>query len=630
MFEIISNSIDEAREGYGKRIIITLHEDKSITVEDFGRGIPIDFNKSEDKYNWELAFCTLYAGSKYNNNSGGNYSFALGLNGLGLCATQFSSEYMEVESRRGQWNYSLRFEKGFNVTQDERGFKKSRGDGTTGTKIHWKPDLEVFTDIDIGADYLADILRRQAVVNDGVELVLKNEHEDGTFILRIEDTDQGRYVEGAVDVIYNTLRETGLLWDEGPDIGGPVGPYVQSERMGMFKQYAEQLVAEGKAYYCFCTEERLEALHAEQRAHGEMTHYDGCCRDLPKEEVEKRLAAGEPYVIRQKIPREGVTGFDDMVYGHIEVNNSEMDDQILIKTDGMPTYNFANVVDDHLMGITHVIRGSEYLSSTPKYNLLYQAFGWNIPNYIHCPPVMKDAQNKLSKRNGDASYQDLVAKGYLTEAILNYICLLGWSPKGEYAEQEIFSLADLVKIWTPDGISKSPAIFDPLKLRAINAEYIRRLSPEEFLAKAEPWIDSAVHTPINKKLLCANLQPRCEVLGEIPEQLDFFDAMPEYDVSLYANKKQKTTPESAKEALEALLPVLSDEALDFNDRDTVFDACKAKAEELGKKNGWLLYPLGIALSGKQRTPGGGTDLACMMGRETTLERVKAAIEKLNG
>ena len=339
---------------------------------------------------------------------------------------------------------------------------------------------------------------------------LMAKHEDGTFILRIEDTDQGRYVEGAVDVIYNTLRETGLLWDEGPDIGGPVGPYVQSERMGMFKQYAEQLVAEGKAYYCFCTEERLEALHAEQRANGEMTHYDGCCRDLPEEEVKQRLAAGEPYVIRQKIPKEGVTGFDDVVYGHIEVENSEMDDQILIKTDGMPTYNFANVVDDHLMGITHVIRGSEYLSSTPKYNLLYQAFGWEIPTYIHCPPVMKDAQNKLSKRNGDASYQDLVAKGYLSEAVMNYICLLGWSPKGEYAEQEIFSLEELIKIWSPDGISKSPAIFDPLKLRAINAEYIRRLSPEEFQKKAEPWIDQAVHTPIDKKLLCANLQPRCE------------------------------------------------------------------------------------------------------------------------
>ena len=267
---------------------------------------------------------------------------------------------------------------------------------------------------------------------------------------------------------------------------------------------------------------------------------------------------------------------------------------------------------------------------TPKYNLLYQAFGWEIPTYIHCPPVMKDAQNKLSKRNGDASYQDLVAKGYLTEAVLNYICLLGWSPRGEYAEQEIFSLPELVKIWSPDGISKSPAIFDPLKLRAINAEYIRRLSPEEFQKKAEPWIDSAVHSPINKQLLCANLQPRCEVLGEIPEQLDFFDAMPDYDVSLYANKKQKTTPETAKEALEALLPVLSDEALDFADRDSVFNACKAKAEELGKKYGWLLYPLGIALSGKQRTPGGGTDLACMMGREKTVERVKAAIEKLNG
>ena len=401
---------------------------------------------------------------------------------------------------------------------------------------------------------------------------LMAKHEDGTFILRIEDTDQGRYVEGAVDVIYNTLREAGLNWDEGPDIGGPVGPYVQSERMGMFKQYAEQLVAEGKAYYCFCTEERLEALHAEQRANGEMTHYDGCCRDLPEEEVQKRLAAGEPYVIR----------------------------------------------------------GSEYLSSTPKYNLLYQAFGWEIPTYIHCPPVMKDAQNKLSKRNGDASYQDLRAKGYLSAAILNYICLLGWSPRGEYAEQEIFSLDELRKVWSPDGISKSPAIFDPLKLRAINAEYIRRLSPDAFLAAAEPWIDQAVHTPIDKKLLCANLQPRCEVLGEIPAQLDFFDAMPEYDVSLYTNKKQKTTPESAKEALEALLPVLSDAALDFSDRDAVFDACKAKAEELGKKNGWLLYPLGIALSGKQRTPGGGTDLACMMGRETTLARVKAAIEKLNG
>ncbi len=457
---------------------------------------------------------------------------------------------------------------------------------------------------------------------------LTAKHTDGTFILRIEDTDQERYVDGAVDVIYNTCREAGLLWDEGPDVGGPVGPYVQSERMGLFKQYAEQLVADGKAYYCFCTNERLDALHAEQRARGEMTHYDGCCRDLPAEEVRARLAAGEPYVIRQKIPRTGVTGFDDLVYGHIEVNNCEMDDQILIKSDGMPTYNFANVVDDHLMGITHVIRGSEYLSSTPKYNLLYEAFGWEKPTYIHCPPVMKDAQNKLSKRNGDASYQDLIAKGCLPQAILNYICLLGWSPRGEYAEQEIFTLPELVKIWDPAGISKSPAIFDPLKLRAINAEYIRRLSPEEFRAKADPWIDSAVHFPVNQELLCSIQPPLCEMLSDIPEKVDFFDTLPDYDLSLYTNKKQKTTPASALEALTALELLLSDEGTDYNDRDGLFDACKALAERMEKKNGWLLYPLGIALSGKQRTPGGGVDLACMMGREKTVERLRLAIQRL--
>ena len=453
---------------------------------------------------------------------------------------------------------------------------------------------------------------------------LQARHNGGTFILRIEDTDQGRLVEGATDIIYGTLKATGLTWDEGPDIGGPVGPYIQTERRALYGKYAELLVEKGHAYYCFC--EKTES----EEDSGNFDRAADPCRDMSLEEARAKVAAGAPYVIRQKIPAEGSTVFSDAVFGDITVENSTLDDQVLIKRDGLPTYNFANVVDDHLMGITHVIRGSEYLSSTPKYNLLYQAFGWEIPTYIHCPPVMKDAQNKLSKRNGDASYQDLVAKGYLTEAVLNYICLLGWSPRGEYAEQEIFSLPELVKIWSPDGISKSPAIFDPLKLRAINAEYIRRLSPEEFQKKAEPWIDSAVHSPINKQLLCANLQPRCEVLGEIPEQLDFFDAMPDYDVSLYANKKQKTTPETAKEALEALLPVLSDEALDFADRDSVFNACKAKAEELGKKNGWLLYPLGIALSGKQRTPGGGTDLACMMGREKTVERVKAAIEKLNG
>ena len=452
---------------------------------------------------------------------------------------------------------------------------------------------------------------------------LQARHNGGTFILRIEDTDQGRLVEGAADIIYDTLRATGLRWDEGPDIGGPVGPYIQSERMGLFKQYAEQLVQAGRAYYCFCTEERLDALHEQQKQNGEVPHYDGHCRDLSPEEVAAKLAAGEPYVIRQKIPAEGVTAFDDVVYGHIEVNNAELDDQILIKSDGMPTYNFANVVDDHLMGITHVIRGSEYLSSTPKYNLLYEAFGWDLPTYIHCPPVMKDAQHKLSKRNGDASYQDLVAKGYLPAAVLNYLLLLGWAPEGE---QEIFTLDEMVNIWDPARISKSPAIFDPLKLRAINAAYIRALPAEEFRRLADPFIDSAVHRPIDRDLLCANLQPRCEVLEDIPPQLDFFDAALPFDAELYRNKKQKTTPESAKEALEALLGLLEVQA-DWS-RDAIFEACKAQAEAMEKKNGWLLYPLGIALSGKARTPGGGTDLAAMLGKDETLARLKAALEML--
>ena len=452
---------------------------------------------------------------------------------------------------------------------------------------------------------------------------LQARHNGGTFILRIEDTDQGRLVEGATDIIYNTLRDTGLTWDEGPDIGGPVGPYVQSQRMGMFKQYAEELVRKGKAYYCFCTAERLEALHESQKAAGEVSHYDGHCRNLSEEEVAAHLAAGDPYVIRQKIPTEGKTEFDDLVFGHIEVDNSELDDQILIKSDGMPTYNFANVVDDHLMGITHVIRGSEYLSSAPKYNLLYEAFGWEIPTYIHCPPVMKDAQHKLSKRNGDASYQDLVAKGYLPAAVLNYLLLLGWAPEGE---EEIFSLQDMIRIWDPTRISKSPAIFDPLKLRAINAAYIRALPAEEFRRLADPFIDQAVHRDIDRDLLCANLQPRCEVLEDIPPQLDFFDAVLPFDAELYRNKKQKTTPESAKEALEALLPVLEGEA-DWN-RDAIFEVCRKKAEEMEKKNGWLLYPRGIALSGKSRTPGGGTDLAAMLGKEETLTRLRAALAAL--
>ena len=453
---------------------------------------------------------------------------------------------------------------------------------------------------------------------------LTAKHEDGTFILRIEDTDQGRYVEGAVDVIYNTLRETGLVWDEGPDVGGPVGPYVQSQRMGMFREYAEQLVKLGKAYYCFCTEERLQTLHESQKAAGEAVgHYDGHCRELPPEEVQRLLAAGTPYVIRQKMPRTGKTAFDDLVYGHIEVENAELEDQILLKSDGMPTYNFANVVDDHLMHITHVIRGSEYLSSAPKYNLLYEAFGWQVPTYIHCPPVMKDAHTKLSKRNGDASYQDLVAKGYLSEAILNYLLLLGWSPKGE---EEIFSLEEMVKIWNPANINKSPAIFDTQKLTAINAAYIRALPAEKFAQLAAPWLDKVVQSKVDRTLLCANLQPRCEFLADIPPRVAFIDTLPDYELELFENKKQKTTPDTAREALTAILAVL--EPLQAWNKDAIFEACRAKAGAMEKKNDWLMYPLGIALAGQRSTPGGGTDLAAMLGKEKTLQRIRLALEKL--
>ena len=451
-------------------------------------------------------------------------------------------------------------------------------------------------------------------------------HAGGTFILRIEDTDQGRKVEGAVDVIYKTLTETGLTWDEGPDKTGDYGPYVQSERMGIFKAYAEQLVKKGKAYYCFCTEERLEEMRQAQVAAGQAVgSYDRHCRNLSQEEIDENLKNGVPYVIRQKMPLEGKTGFDDLIYGHIEVENCELEDQVLLKSDGMPTYNFANVVDDHLMGITHVLRGNEYLSSTPKYNLLYEAFGWDKPTYIHCPPVMKDAHQKLSKRNGDASFEDLVAKGYLSDAVLNYLLLLGWSPEGE---QEIFSLDEMVAAWDPARISKSPAIFDPLKLRHINFEYIKALSPEAFAEKAKAVIGEDLLAEIeNADLLCRNLQPRTEVLGEIPDQLGFIREVPDYDNELYCNKKMKTDPATALEALQILLPVL--EGVTDWSPETIFAACAERCAALEKKNGWLLYPLGIALAGTRSTPGGGTDLAVILGREKTLERVKKAIEKLS-
>ena len=450
--------------------------------------------------------------------------------------------------------------------------------------------------------------------------------DGGTFILRIEDTDQQRKVEGAEDIIYNTLRQCGLRWDEGPDIGGPVGPYVQSERMGMFIDYAKQLVESGHAYYCFCDKDRLEQMKTIQKASGQPTRYDGHCRNLSKEEVEARLAAGEPYVIRQKMPLEGTTTFHDEIFGDITVENSTLDDQVLIKRDGMPTYNFANVVDDHLMGITHVIRGNEYLSSTPKYNLLYQAFGWEIPVYIHCPPVMKNATEKLSKRNGDASFEDLVAKGYLKDAVLNYIALLGWNPKGE---EEIFTLDELVREFSPEDISKSPAIFDPQKLRYINAEYLRRMDEETFYETVLPWMKKGVaREDIDFHLLAQVLHARTEVLEEVPPQLDFIDALPAYSNDLYTHKKMKTNAETSLDALQKVLPVL--EGIEDFTLAPVHDALFALIAELGVKNGAVLWPLRVALTGQTFTPGGGVEMAVILGKEESLARIRKGIAQLQG
>ena len=446
---------------------------------------------------------------------------------------------------------------------------------------------------------------------------------NGKFLLRIEDTDQNRQVEGAIDIIYNTLRETNLLWDEGPDIGGDYGPYIQSERKGMYMQYAQMLIDNGSAYRCFCTKERMDEVNRIKSASGQPTGYDNHCRNLSQEEIEENLAKGVPFVIRQKIPK-GKTTFDDMVYGSIEVDNDTLDDQILVKADGMPTYNFANVVDDHLMEINPVIRGAEYLSSTPKYNLLYQAFGWDIPQYVHCPPVMRDSQHKLSKRNGDASYEDLIEQGYLKDAVLNYIALLGWSPK---SEQEKFSLEELVQVFDPHNISKSPAIFDTEKLKFLNGEYIRELTVEQFLQKAMPYIEKTVTSSCDLHLLAEVLQKRCEVLGDISEQVDFIDEMPEYDIELYNSKKMKTNPENSKEMLCLMLPVL--ENISDWTMDNIHSEMFRLIEKLQVKNGLMLYPLRVAVSGKQFTPGGGIELAAIIGKEKTIARVKRAIQKLS-
>ena len=452
-------------------------------------------------------------------------------------------------------------------------------------------------------------------------------HNQGTFILRIEDTDQGRLVEGAVDVIYKTMAECGLNHDEGPDVGGPTGPYIQTERQGLYGKYAELLIEKGAAYRCFCDKEDSEE---QEVAEGVSIHkYDGRCSRLSPEEIQAKLDAGMPYVIRQKIPQEGTTTFHDAIFGDITVENSTLDDQVLIKRDGLPTYNFANVIDDHLMGITHVVRGSEYLSSAPKYNLLYEAFGWEIPTYVHCSPVMRDAQHKMSKRHGDPSYEDLIADGYLTKAVLNYVALLGWSPRGALAEQEFFTLPELVDAFDIGGISKSPAIFDIQKLKWMNAEYMKKLSPDEFYEKAEPWLRKAISNPaIDLKAVAALVQPRCEILSDLPERVDFLDKLPDYDTALYVHKKSKTTLENSLASLKAILPAL--EAQEDWSNDALYATLTALAEQMGVKNSIVLWPLRVAVSGKASTPGGATELCALLGKAESLARIRDGIARLGG
>lgn len=450
-------------------------------------------------------------------------------------------------------------------------------------------------------------------------LIARKAH--GTFIFRLEDTDQTRQVEGATELIYRTMNECGLTHDEGPDVGGPVGPYIQTQRRGLYGKYAQLLVEKGHAYYCFC--EKAES----EEDSGEFDRAEDPCRSLSSEEAAAKIAAGAPYVIRQKIPHEGSTTFSDAIFGDITVENSTLDDQVLIKRDGLPTYNFANVVDDHLMGITHVVRGSEYLSSSPKYNLLYEAFGWEIPVYVHCSPVMRDAQHKMSKRHGDPSYEDLRAQGYLTDAILNYVALLGWSPRGELAEQEFFSLAQLVDAFDITGISKSPAIFDLEKLKYFNSAYIKDLSAEDFLAAATPYLQEGIKNPaIDLSLVAPLVQTRLDTLTEIPPMVDFFDTLPTYSNDLYTRKKMKTNPENSLEALQLVLPVF--QGMDAWTYDSIHDALIHLAEENGLKNGRIMWPVRVAVSGKPTTPGGAVELCQILGKEETLRRLESAIQQL--
>lgn len=452
------------------------------------------------------------------------------------------------------------------------------------------------------------------------EYLIAKGNSDGKFILRIEDTDQKRYVEGATDIIYATLKRVGMNWDEGPDIGGKYGPYVQSERKEIYAEYAHKLVELGGAHYCFCSKEEAD----EEKDEEQNIKFEDPCKHIPLEEAKKRIAAGEPYVIRQTINKQGKSKYHDEVYGDIEIDYDELDEGVLLKSDGFPTYNFANVVDDHLMEISHVVRGNEYISSTPKYNLIYESFGWTPPHYVHVPPVMKDAQHKLSKRNGDASFQDLVAKGYLPEAIINYIALLGWNPG---TDEEIFSLEELKERFSVERLNRSPAIFDIVKLTWMNGQYIRKLSEEEFYEMALPYIKKVITRDVDNKLLSKVLQLRVETLADIPSQIGFLEQVEDYSNDLYINKKMKTDEEISKQALGYAAAAL-EQTEEWNN-DNLFAVLKHVAEEKGLKNGQIMYPVRIALSGKETTPGGATELAVILGKTETLKRLHQAQQKLS-
>ena len=452
-------------------------------------------------------------------------------------------------------------------------------------------------------------------------------HEDGDFILRVEDTDQERFVEGALDIIYRTLEKTGLVHDEGPDKDGGYGPYVQSERntTGLYLKYAKQLVDQGDAYYCFCDKERLASLKTTVSEGGgtDIIVYDKHCMGLSKEEVESNLAAGKPWVIRLNVPNDGTTAFHDEIYGDITVPNEELDDMILIKSDGYPTYNFANVIDDHLMEITHVVRGNEYLSSAPKYNRLYQAFGWDVPVYVHCPLITDETHKKLSKRCGHSSYEDLIEQGFVSEAVVNFVALLGWSPADT---REIFSLEDLVKAFDYHHMNKSPSVFDTVKLKWMNGEYLKMMDFDRFYEMAEPYMKEIITKDYDLKKIAGLIKTRIEVFPDIKEQIDFFEELPEYDIEMYTHKKMKTNVQTSLEVLRDLLPLF--EAQEDYSNDALFETLKNYVTEKGFKNGYVMWPVRTAVSGKQNTPGGATEIMDIIGKEESLKRIKIAVDKL--